>query len=431
MHQLIYISEQYKNKRLDNISDYLKSVLEAREYQRSYFHKPDMACYQLYKSGEDLFANTNYFVGADWLIRGKVAIFLESKLNENREIDLVGMLLSSLEDYENIDHLDKLFHVDYDQEWIDITGRKDLLSPFLIIQFLKLTQKIVRKGLKKSYYHVVENLNSRIKGKILVGQQIKHNLSRDKPTMTMCSYQLYGIDTTENQFLKLVLQFVSSYMDQKKAIFTKEQATQLRSILNFCLPAFELVSVMDNKHQNIISKPNIFYNEYIKAIEIGKYILKRYSFNISKTNQTQTTTPPFWIDMSKLFELFVFGKLKKVFPMPGDVTYHDTFLGGKETDILIRTHDYECVIDCKYKPQYGYSTPSLDDKRQLAGYTRLKSVYNRLSIPHDQLIRGVIIYPCQNSQELIRKDCLFATGIDEYVSFYIFGIKLPEIVPYP
>jgi len=427
MHRLLFISEQHQYQRLDNLSDYLRAVLSEEIYQKSFFYRPDMLCFRLYNDGTNLFADTNYFIGVDWLVPEKAAVYIEPKLNAISQIDFTQMLLQSLEGTENVNHLDNLFHVDYSQTWITIPTQKDLLSPTLIVQFLMLAQKIVRKGLRRSYYRVTENLNNRVKGKILIGEQIKHNILKNRLTKTICSYQEYGINTPENQFLKLILQFAGSYMDQRNSFFTSEQLFKLKNILHFCLTAFEQVSVLENKHQRIKVSPNPFYKEYNKAIEIGEYILKRFSFNISKTNQTQTSTPPFWIDMSKLFELFVFGKFKKIFPRPGEITYHDAFMGGKETDILIKSDGYKCVVDCKYKPQYQSSSPSLDDKRQLAGYTRLKSVYNKLSIPLDQVVRGLIVYPNQNASIVIEKESLFKTNIEEYVSFYKLGIKLPEL----
>jgi 5-methylcytosine-specific restriction enzyme subunit McrC len=220
---------------------------------------------------------------------------------------------------------------------------------------------------------------------------------------------------------------VSSYLSQKQNFFEKEQKQELQNTLHYCLSSFQKVTELNDKHQKIHVKLNVFYREYEKAIKIGEYILKRFSFNINKTRESQTSTPPFWIDMSKLFELYVFGKLKKLFPEPAMVTYHDTFAGGKETDILVRDKEYKCVIDCKYKPRYENVSPSLDDARQLAGYTRLKSVYNRLEVDKTKIVRGVIIYPHQNRNLNFDKGDLFQNKIEEYIDFYKLGVKLPEL----
>ena len=365
-------------------------------------------------------------VWTGWFLKKQPFVYTE--LNDKEQVDFLGMLIQSLEAPENLDHLHGLFHVDYDSPWIAIPEQKDRLSPILIVQFLKLVQRIARKGLKKSYYRVTGNLNSRIKGKILVGRQIKENLVKNRPTRTICNFQEYGFNTEENQFLKLVLEFVSSYLNQRHKFFDKEQNQHLRHILNYCLPSFEHVDTLNQKHERVHVTKNVFYKEYEEAIKIGCYILKRFSFNIDKASQSQTSTPPFWIDMSKLFELYVFGKLKKLFPERGVLTYHDDFRGGKQIDILIRAEGFKCVIDCKYKPRYESEDPSLEDKRQLAGYTRLKSVYNKLGVSYEKLINGLIIYSHQACAEEIEKKELFSKKIEEYIEFYKLGISLPNIV---
>jgi 5-methylcytosine-specific restriction enzyme subunit McrC len=420
MHSLLYLSEQQQARQLD------VAYLQEEAYKKAFCHKPDRLCYHVYKKEETYWVDTQYFVGVDWLVPEKAAIYVEPKLNDTQQVDFLGMLLTSLEDPENLDHLDGLFHVAYDQPPITIPQTKDILSPLLVVQFLKLVQTIVRKGLKKSYYLVTENLESRVKGKILVSRQMRENTVKNRLTKTVCNYQAYGINTAENQFLKLVLAFVASYLSQRHPIFTSEQNRQLQNILHYCLPAFEQVEVLKHTHRLPPVKRNVFYREYEEARRIGSHILKRYSFNINKTSESQATTPPFWIDMSKLFELYVFQKLKQIFPETRSVTYHDAFKGGKETDILLRV-DRKCVIDCKYKPQYEDHTPSLEDKRQLAGYTRLKSVYNRLGVPHHEIVKGLLIYSHQSCKNTIEKEDLFKTPMGEYLEFYKLGISLPEL----
>ncbi len=262
----------------------------------------------------------------------------------------------------------------------------------------------------------------------MIGRQIKENTNKNRLTKTICNYQEYGIDNEENQFLKLVLKFISSYISQKQHFFNPQQKMQLQNIFNYCLPAFQDIGEHNQPHVRISIRKNVFYKEYEEAIKIGRYILNRFSFNINKASQSQTSTPPFWIDMSKLFELYVFGKLKKIFPDPNEVTHHDKYAGGKETDILIRANGYKCVIDCKYKPQYKEGSPSLEDKRQLAGYTRLKRVYEKLGVSETEIVKGLIIYSHQACADSIEKNELFDTEIGEYVEFYKLGVKLPELI---
>lgn len=399
-----------------------------------FYYKPKESCLRVYQYDGQYCSDTKYFIGVDWIVKNEAAIYVAPKMNNQQaQIDFLGMLLHSLETTETLEHLDGLFHIDYDAPWIELKQQPDILSPILIVQFLKLVQRIVQKGLKKSYYRVTENLNSRIKGKILIGQQIKRNVVKNRLTNTVCNYQQYGINTPENQFLKLVLSFVVAYLNRREHYFNPAQVQQLQHILAFCQPAFQHVDILATGHQPIHVRKNVFYREYEEAVKVGNYILKRFSFNISKASETHITSPPFWIDMSKLFELYVFGKLNQSFQDQEAVTYHDTFRGGKETDILIRKDGYKCVIDCKYKPRYKGQSPDLMDMRQVAGYTRLKSVYNKLGVTTSQgvtpVVKGLIIYPDQNAPEQIDKDKLFDEPINDYVEFFKLGVKLPELNP--
>jgi 5-methylcytosine-specific restriction enzyme subunit McrC len=426
MHRLTYASEQHLGKKLE-MQDHLKSHFLDTEY-RCFFEAGDKGtlCFKIVHENGSLFIDSNYFIGVDWIIKDKASLYIEPKLNDEMgEVDFLSMLIKSLEASENLNKLDGLFKVRYDDNWITIPQRKDFLSPFLIVQFLKLLQHIVKKGLKKSYYSVRSNLRNKLKGKVLVGAQVKENVLRCRLIHTVCEYQEFGFNFPENQFLKTVMMFVKAYVYKSNTYFSAIQKTELINILNYCESAFGSVDEYKNVHADFKINKNVFYRDYLEAIRIGELIIKRFSYNINKVSSTISTTPPFWIDMSKLFELYVFQQLKSLFPAPNAITYHDKFLGGKETDILIRERDYQAVVDCKYKPRYISHNPSLDDKRQLVGYTRLKSVYKKLDKPHDEVVKGVIIYSHQDFSPTLEKANLFDTKIDEYVDFYKLGISLP------
>lgn len=66
-----------------------------------------------------------------------------------------------------------LYHIKLNEPFIEIDQQMDLLTPLLVMQFLQILKILVKKGLKQSYYKVERNLNSRIKGKVLIAQNIK------------------------------------------------------------------------------------------------------------------------------------------------------------------------------------------------------------------------------------------------------------------
>lgn len=429
MQNTVYVSEQHKNVNLI-LNEDLQIHFTGVDYPRRFKSNQEKElCFRVLKSENGLSIETNYFVGVDWIIEDKVSIYIEPKLNrDDREVDFLSMLLESLEAPENLNHLDDLFEVDYDRQWISIPQKKDLLSPILIVQFSKLLQHIVKKGLKKSYYPVVSNLNGKVKGKILVGAQIRNNIIKSRLTKTVCQYQEFGENFRENQFLKSVLNFVKKYVHQPNTYFSGQQKSNLIEILNYCEPAFAHIDLSDDLSAEIVVKKNVFYNDYEEAIKIGRMILKKFSYNITRLSESNAKTPPFWVDMSKLFELYIYKKLKLMFPQPGAVSYHDKFQGGKETDILLSYKDCKAVIDCKYKPQYEQNNPSLEDKRQLAGYTRLKSVYDKLKIPYNEVVKGIIVFSSQSCPKHFSEEDLLKRPIKEYIDFYKLGVSLPEMI---
>src|SRR5690606_41011824 len=83
----------------------------------------------------------------------------------------------------------------------------------------------------------------------------------------------------------------------------------IQDAINHCRPAFELIST-DIKESEIKSiKHNPFYLDYKDAVRTGGFILKKFAYNITNTTDRKVLTPPFWIDMPRLFELYVYSKM--------------------------------------------------------------------------------------------------------------------------
>lgn len=368
---------------------------------------------------------TNYYIGVDWIIDNKKAIYVEPKLNNNstQQTNYLEMLFSALKHSEIVKHTHDLFEIKWEKTPIEIEQHQDLLTPLLVVQYLRLVKEIVRKGLKKSYYKVENNLYSKIKGKVLVSQTIKKNLVKNKPIHTNCSYEEFGLNGLENRLLKKTLVFIQRYLPNIKNLQSEKYTSE---IFNYINPAFEFVSEEVNLHEIKHSKTNAFYKEYEEAIKLAKMILKRFGYNITNTQEQTIKTPPFWIDMSKLFELYVYGKLKERFTGSGEIVYHNRF-NGLEPDFILKSNDgkYKMIVDAKYKPRYDIQKISTEDARQLSGYARLESIYKYLGKKEKKTIDCLIIYSDQNSNRKNFKDDFDYSKIDNYVKFYKIGIELP------
>jgi len=371
----------------------------------------------------------------------KIKIDLEEsvkEINNYREVNYLRMLLDAMTD-ESVSHeTDGLVFIDWDSPELNIKQNSDQLTPFLVVHFLNLLKTIVRKGLKKSYYKVQEHLNNRVKGKVLVSQQIKQNILKNRVTKTYCEYQLFGVDHIENRFLKTVLSFTIKYVENHAGMFGSNIG-KIKSLLTYVHPAFEQVSLLESDEQLRHFKHNPFFKEYRNAIKTGKYILKRFAYNLSQTAAEFNTIPPFWIDTPRLFELYVYQKLLTHNPLDHQHIHYQFSTYGNSLDYLISKPGFEMVIDAKYKMKYSSSLVH-EDIRQVAGYARLNKVLRKLNIvdQNNELIKDenaaidcLIIYPDLKAD--IDFDLTFEnirtakSRLKAYHNVFKIGLSLPLI----
>lgn len=426
----------------EHIKSVVKAPLEGKSLSDIVFlNSKEAKCARFFQESGLFHIECSYYVGADWFPHLENEWFyVESKLNtrfdpttgielepidEKKdlvEVDVLKMLFQALQEPEVRDHTQELFEIKFDTPWIPLNRKQDLISPLIMIQFLNLIKDIVRKGLKKSYYKVEKNLYAKVKGKVLVGQTIKQNLVKNKNLNTYCQYEEFGVNGIENRILKKALVYIRRYMTTFKGL---SQEPFFQETFNYIQPSFqdvsEEVSLNDIKHL----KFNPFYKNYEKAIDLAKLILQRFSYNLN-TIQDQDTilTPPFWIDMSKLFELFVLGKLKEKFG--NQILYHPTTYGN-ELDYLHVNGDDSAVIDAKYKPNYIYDSHSglHQDIRQVSGYARLKSIRKKAGVINDNaLLKCVIVFPDLNKEDDYF-DFDYWEEVKQYEKVWKVGVRLP------
>ncbi|WP_051568561.1 5-methylcytosine restriction system specificity protein McrC [Crocinitomix catalasitica] len=409
---------------------FCNSLGSQKRVVKHFNNNEDTFCFTFNKNEDEYQFETSYFIGVDWIGDSGVPINVQPKLNsESLEVDYLGMLFEALQESENFNHLNALYTIDFNAPLIEIEQKQDKLTPLIFIEFLQLLKTIVRRGLKKSYYKVTENLNSRVKGKILINATVKQNHAKQKMLYNVCEYQEFGFNSIENRLLKKALLFVKSALSS----FKSSKQMDLSHVLDYILPAFqhvdENIDIRTVKH----IKPNPLFKEYGQALKLAKLILKKYSYNISKTTETKIKTPPFWIDMTKLFELYVFKKMREVFPLNNEVIHHFT-TNRQELDYIIKSKDglTKMVVDAKYKIRYQNGNIGIDDARQVSGYSRLKSVYKELGLTgSDGLIDCLIIYPDQSLSEDVKMVNAFENDKVEdrnYVQVFKLGVRLPEIV---
>ena len=363
--------------------------------------------------------------------RSELAVQVCPKINDGFEIDYVRMLNEALCEPDNYNHLKDLITIRFDKPSIRVKQKQDLLSIFLITEYLNVLQQIVKKGLKKSFYIVEENLCNKVKGRILIGQNIHKNLTRGRITDNVCHYQVYDIDSPENRILKKALNFCKRQLEvYKHALDTTELEQKVRYINPYFYQVTDEVSLKTMK----TFKGNPIYKEYYTAVEFAQLLLKRFSYDISIAGKHEIKTPPFWIDMSKLFELYIYRQLRQIFTGKNEIQYH-LKAHYQELDYLLKPTMWPepYIIDAKYKPRYKKSDGmTIDDAREVGGYARLSHIYHKLGLDENTAlpIKCLIIYPDQEQEERFTFTKFEEPVFDKvsgYVRFYKLGIRLPVI----
>lgn len=366
---------------------------------------------------------TGYFVGLDRICAGRHILYVAPKFEDyDKQTNYLRMLSGCLAHPEVLGHTGELFGVDLESAPISIGQSKDLITPLVIVQFLRCTSRIVKKGLQKSYYTVEENMRSAVKGKIMVSRTIQRNHLSEKMLHTWCSRQEYGFNNIQNRVLKKTLQFIERY---------NHGGLDLKPILRYILPAFQQIGSEFKPKEIDQIKFNPFFSEYKEAIDLAGLILKRFGFNLNAVSgETSTAVPPFWIDMAKLFELFVLGKLKDALPATEVVFQAKGEFGN--LDFLRTSSGGELIIDAKYKGIYAKGGYDIDNIRQLSGYARDTGLLSQLSIPKDKwkqtVLPCLIIHPDLNAGASIDDKTLLAKPIREFQSFFKAGIALPLMI---
>lgn len=397
----------------------------------SYMGRKESTCFSINVS--DRKVCTGYYVGVDWLIKDELAVCVQPKINHaGRQVNYLKMLFDALKHHEVRQHSNALFELKTEEPFIEIEEQQDLITPLLVLHFLQIVKDIVRKGLKKGYYRTEQKLYARVKGKVLVTKTIKENLLKNKPLYTTCAYDNFGVDIPENRLLKKALAFTSKYLANLNIPGANLYLTET---YHFIAPAFEAVCEDMGSFETKHFKPNPFYKEYKEAIELARLILKRFGYNITNANsQKKATIPPFWIDMSKLFELYVLGQLKKKYG--SGVLYGNKDAKGTYglPDFLIKAEGIRMIVDTKYKPKYSndknINDKIIEDIRQLSGYGRDKGVLTKLGYLTETeqssvVVKCLIVYPDQSVDESLFNNA--QSPIEGFVEFYKMPVRLPEI----
>lgn len=390
----------------------------------------------------------SYYIGASWLVKNELAVIVIPKI---KNIDFVTMFLEALEvDTKNeSDYFSQCYGIQFDEPTIETDEQLNQLTPLLVLHFISLLERLVKRGLKKDYIIREENLKTKVKGRLLITKHLQKNVFQQRSDRVYCQYQEYTDDIPENRLLKKALLFADRIINNYESLKAQSSYSEIQSRLLRLKNVLSHISDEIEPYQVQKLSTNKLFKEYKEAIRVAKMLLRRYDYSISEASEEQHSTPPFWIDMSRLYEMWVFSQLEKAYP--GQIQFQVKGHCGTAVDFIKKD---ECLImDAKYKPHYDYSNRGIiDDIREISGYARDWKILQRLAIAkaYSEEIKCLIIYPEpvvfkydeilseEESQDVYNDTCKDVTTFDGklidlcseikwFRNFFKISVKLPMI----
>lgn len=364
----------------------------------------------------------SYYIGAAWLVSDELAVVVTPKVPD---IDFIQMFLSALEidTQKESNYFAQCYGIQFDEPQIETHEELNQLTPLLVLHFISLLERLVKHGLKKDYLLHEENLKAKVKGRILFGKHLKSNVFQQRSDRIYCQYQEYTEDISENRLLKKALLFSERILDRCDSLKRQSQYPDLQLRLNRLKASFSHISDDIEPYQVQKLSSNKLFKGYKEAIRVAKMILRRFDYSIREASSEQHSTPPFWIDMTRLYEMWVLHRLQKLGINP--IMFQEAgFYGRQVADFVIREENL--ILDAKYKPKYVEDWVDIDDIRELSGNARDDRLLPNL--PEDYSPRCIFLYPGNTDELKPESDILFeqqGQKIPHYRNFYKISVPLP------
>ncbi len=338
--------------------------------------------------GIDPSFRASYYIGAAWLVKNEWSVIVTPKMTS---IDFVTMFLAALEvdTQKESDYFSKCYGIQFDEPVIETNEQLNQLTPLLVLHFITLLERLVKHGLKKDYVIREENLKAKVKGRILFSKHLQKNIFQRRDDRVFCQYQEYTEDIPENRLLKKALLFAKHVINSYESLKKQLEHTQIKQRLNHLESRFQFVSDDIEPYQIQHLSTNKLFRDYREAIRVAKMLLRRFDYSIAKAASEPQKTPPFWIDMARLYEMYVYSKLSAAYG--SEIAFQ--VKGHFSTAVDFIKRDELIILDTKYKPKYENSNPGIiNDIREMSGYARDTRILRALGAD-EQEVKCVIIYP--------------------------------------
>ena len=345
-------------------------------------------------------------------------------------LDFMSLFSFALLYQPSSEYFSSCYDINWDKEIVASTELYNVLTPLLVMQYLSILEKLVGKGLKRDYITIEENLHSKIRGKLRPIANWRKNELKKKEDYFYCQYQDFSANIPVNQLLKKALDISLILLGN-----VRSRSNNMTG-LAFLSSKLKLVETFKNIDGNVrlesvknykFDKLNMYYSE---AIRIAKSII-RHQENALTEGSGKKKVPLFWIDMSRLYEVYVLGLLQKQYP--NQILFQ--VKGNYETQCDYLHIGESIVLDAKYKLWYSsyngirtHVKSMIADIREISAYARDERFLSLMKKDVGSPI-CVIVHPDDETTKLESElsESVKNNKIEGYKDFYRLGIDLPRL----
>lgn len=345
-----YLEKEY----FDDLENFIKEftgseeVSDAFGFMRLGYHK---------KVGRTI--TLNNYVGLIQTNRGlQVQVLPKIDFKDGEKDNTMKIFLHMLRSMKDFQY--KVFHIS------DLKIDHMNLYEIFINMYIQETWNLVKHGIKSDYIMQQDNLTY-FKGKLLIKEQIKQNITHKERFYD--AYDEFEVDRPENRIVKATLLKLQKFSENGN------NAKQLRQLL----VSFESVAPSINYDKDfekvVINRTT---KDYEMLMKWSKVFLQNKSFSSFSGNTSSRTL---LFPMESVFEVYVARELKKVLVSDWKISVQDRglFLFDKpkkfslRPDIIITKPDgTQIIVDTKWKrlidnPNKNYGI-SQSDMYQMFAY---------------------------------------------------------------
>lgn len=346
------------------------------------------------------------------------------------DLDFMSLFSFALLYQPSAEYFSSCYDINWDKEIIASTEMYNILTPLLVMQYLNILDKLVGKGLKRDYVSIEDNLHSKIRGKLKPIDNWRKNELKKKEDFFYCQYQDYSANIPVNRLLKRALDISLLLLGDVRS------RSQNMTGLTFLSSKMKLVEAFKNIDSDVglesirnykFDKLNIYYSE---AIRLAKSVI-RHQDNVLNDGSGKKKVPLFWIDMSRLYEVYVLGLLQTHYP--GQILFQ--VKGSYETQCDYLHIGEGIVLDAKYKLWYSSEKGRRDHKnylvadiREISAYARDERLLNLINKNVSSPI-CIIIHPNEETTKLEPElsSSVKDNKVEGYKDFYRLGVSLPRL----